>query len=318
MRNSISTFLAVLAAGGVLSVRAAEIADSLNAVVNEVPITQQAVERISGTEEQYLFQQYNNQPDILNKKVITLRQNASEFLINREVILHDFKTSIKVPDSIIDDIVSEQIKKKYPDNIALTKQLQAQGTTLEELRQQFRDQFIVEQMRLKFVPEPIISPLKIEQYYTAHLADFKLEDQIKMRMIFLKKSSPEEDAATRKRAGEILSQIKGGASFEELARSYSEGSLRSDGGETGWEDLSVVNKTLAEAVNQLKPGQYSDVIEASEGFYLLLLEDRHAAHYKPLNEVRVAIEHTLSDQETERLQKQWIDRLRKKTFVQVF
>ena len=139
-----------------------------------------------------------------------------------------------------------------------------------------------------------------------------------MRMIFLKKTSSDEEAATRKRAGEILSQIKGGAAFDELARSYSEGSLRQDGGETGWEDLSVVNKTLADALGKLQPGQFSDVIEAPEGFYLLLLEDRHSAHFKPLGDVRLQIEHTLSDQETERLQKAWIERLRKKTFVQVF
>ncbi len=170
-----------------LADQAPEIADSLGAVVNEVPITQQAVERISGTEEQYLRQQYADQPDVFYKKVVTLRQNASEFLINREVILHDFKTSIKVPDSIIDEIINDRIKAKYPDNVVLTKQLQSQGTTLEQLKQQFRDQFIVEQMRLKFVPEPIISPRKIEEYYSGHLNDFKIEDQIKMRMIFSEK-----------------------------------------------------------------------------------------------------------------------------------
>jgi peptidyl-prolyl cis-trans isomerase SurA len=103
-----------------------------------------------------------------------------------------------------------------------------------------------------------------------------------------------------------------------MARSYSESSLRQDGGETGWEDVSVVNKTLADAVSNLKPGQFSEVVEAPEGFYLLLLEDHHPAHFKPLSDVRLQIEHTLSDQETERLQKQWIERLRKKTFVQVF
>jgi peptidyl-prolyl cis-trans isomerase SurA len=318
MRYSIATFLSVALAGSCLAARAADVADSLQAVVNEVPITQQAVERISGSEERYLYQQYSSQPEMLNKRVISLRENAAEYLINREVILHDFKTSIKVPDSIIEDIVNEKIKAKYPDNIALTKQLQSEGTTLEQLRQQFRDQFIVEQMRLKFVPEPIISPRKIEEYYSGHLNDFKLEDQIKMRMIFLKRNSEDETPATRKRAEEILSQVKGGAAFDELARTYSEGSLRQDGGETGWEDVSVVNKTLVAALDKLKPGQSSDVIEAPEGFYILLLEDRHTAHFKPLSEVRVQIEHVLSDQETERQSKQWMERLRKKTFVQVF
>jgi len=97
-----------------------------------------------------------------------------------------------------------------------------------------------------------------------------------------------------------------------MARAYSEGSSRADGGETGWEDLSVVNKVLVAEINKLKPGQHSDVIEAPEGFYLLLLEDRHPAHFKPLNEVRTQIERQLASAETERLSKQWIERLKKK------
>ncbi len=320
MRTCLKIFLAAALAGFGLRGRSADIADSLQAVVNEVPITQQEIEQFIGPDEEYLYRQYNSQPEVLNKRITKLTQDASEFLINREVILHDFKESIKIPESIIDDIINDRIKAnpKWSDNIALTKQLQSEGITLEQFKQKLRDQFIVEQMRLKFVPEPIISPRKIEDYYMAHRDEFKLEDQIKMRMIFLKKTGSDEDAATRKRADEIYSQIKGGASFEEMARSYSEGSLRQDGGETGWEDLSVVNKILVESLNKMKPGQYSEVIEAPEGFYMLLLEDRHAAHFKPLNEVRLQIEHTLSNQETDRLQKQWIDRLRRKTFVQLF
>lgn len=56
----------------------------------------------------------------------------------------------------------------------------------------------------------------------------------------------------------------------------------------------------------------------AQEFFLLLLEDKRPAHYKPLNDLREQIEHELTLQETARLKKQWIEKLKKKTFVRVF
>jgi peptidyl-prolyl cis-trans isomerase SurA len=302
-----------------LRVRAAELVDSIRVVVNDVPITQQEIEMLIGPDADLWYQRYSSNPDMFRRKITELRENASDFLVDREVILHDFRETLKVPDSIIDEIIQDRINEKFHnDNVALTKELEAEGITLEELKQRYRDEFIVEQMRIKYVPEPIISPLKIESYYTEHQKDFKVEDQVKLRMIVLNKTSPDTVESTRRRAEEILSQIKTGASFEELARSYSDGSQRLEGGESGWEDFSVLNKILADEINKLKAGQFSGVIDAPDGFYLLLLEDRHPEHFRPLNEVRDKINKELADEETRRLTKLWIERLKKKTFIKNF
>lgn len=296
-----------------------ELADGLVAVVADVPITQLGVERYTGDTEGDIIRQLGNQPDEARRQIVRMRELGLQTLITRQIILHDFKENIKVPESIIEEIVQDKIKEQFHgDNIELTKYLELKGITREQYKQEIRDQFIVSSMRSKFVPEPIISPRKIEDYYLAHRDEFKLEDQIKMRMIVLTKTTGDSVEPVQKRAEEILSQIKSGASFEDLARTYSEGSQRAEGGETGWEDLSVVKKELAAALVKLNPGQYSGVIETTDGFYILLLEDRHPAHFKPLNEMRDQIERVLSGQEMDRLAKQWVERLRKKTFVQHF
>jgi hypothetical protein len=53
-------------------------------------------------------------------------------------------------------------------------------------------------------------------------------------------------------------------------------------------------------------------------FYLMLVEDKHAQRFKTLTEVREQIEKDLLAQERNRLEKQWVDKLKKKTFVRVF
>ena len=75
---------------------------------------------------------------------------------------------------------------------------------------------------------------------------------------------------------------------------------------------------LANVAFSLKPGEMSDPIEIGNAVYLMLVEDRRAAHIKSLNEVRDEVEEKLVTEERARLQKQWLERLRKKTFIRYF
>ena len=86
----------------------------------------------------------------------------------------------------------------------------------------------------------------------------------------------------------------------------------------GWVERSVLRKELAEVAFMLKPGQRSGVIETDDFCYLLQLEDVRPAHFKPLSEVREQIERNLQIEERARIEKQWLDKLRKKTFVRYY
>lgn len=322
MRISLTLSLGMALAASVLCVHAADdppqIADALTAIVGDTPITTQQVERLVDLDDQALAQQYQRNPNLYYKERARLRESGADMLIDREVVLQEFKKNIKVPESIIDEYVQDEIKRmSHGDNIELTKKLEAEGITREEFKKQVREKFIVSAMREKFIPDPIISPKKVEDFYLAHRNDFKVEDQVRLRMIVLGKAVGDATQAeqTRKRAEELVLQLKGGAKFSELARVYSEGSTAKDGGDTGWEDVSVVNPLLVMELNKLKPGQFSGVIEAPDGYYLVLLEDRHPAHFKPLNDVRPQIEQTLNGMERDRLARKWMDRLRDKTFI---
>jgi hypothetical protein len=53
-------------------------------------------------------------------------------------------------------------------------------------------------------------------------------------------------------------------------------------------------------------------------YFLIMVEDKRPERFKTLLEVREQIEKDLLAQERNRLEKQWVDKLRKKTFVRVF
>jgi hypothetical protein len=79
-----------------------------------------------------------------------------------------------------------------------------------------------------------------------------------------------------------------------------------------------LNKDLTDAAFSLKPGETSGVIDLPGACYLLNVMEAHTAHVKPLSEVRDSIEKELRAAEQTRLQKQWIDSLKRKTFIAYF
>lgn len=297
----------------------AELADGIKAVVHDSLVTHQQVEDFTAPVAEELRQQYRRQPEVLEKKLGEAREENLERLLQNQLILHEFETAgYNLPESIIDEYVQQRVRERYGDRATLTRTLQAQGLTFEKFRQQVRDQFIIEQMRFaNIAKEIVISPHKIETYYREHTNRFQMEDQVKLRMIVLNKPVGDTNQ-THTVAEEILTKLNEGAAFAEMASVYSQGSQRRQGGDWGWVEKSVLRKELADVAFALKPGEKSGVIDTPEACYLMLVEERHPVHIKPLNEVRDEIEGTLLRDERQRLQSQWIERLKKKTFVRYF
>jgi len=298
----------------------AELVDGIKAVVNSEVVTFAEVEDFAAPAAQTLRREYAGEPNLFQQKLGDALNDGLEQLIERQLILHNFDTEgYRLPDTVVDELVQERIREKFGDRITLMKTLQAQGETYETFRREVREQYIVSALRAKNIsPEKVfVSPYKIETYYLAHQDDFKVEDEIKLRMIVLNKTSG-DDTNTASLAGEILVKIKEGATFQEMASVYSQGSQRSQGGDWGWVERSVLRKELAEVAFALKPGQVSGVIETPEACYLMLVEQKRPAHVKPLSDVRDDVEVTLRTQEQKQLEQQWIEQLKKKAFIRLF
>ena len=73
-----------------------------------------------------------------------------------------------------------------------------------------------------------------------------MPDQVNVRQILIKTPLPGPDGkvdpagveAARKKAEDVLKQLKGGANFADLAKKYSEDPSSKDGGSLGWMEAS--------------------------------------------------------------------------------
>ena len=319
MKASWALVLALLGtSGSVVSLRA-QLINGISAVVHNKVITRGEVESDVLLLADEYRRLYGRQPEVYNQKIEAAFKDSLNRSLEFQLMLRDFESAgYNMPESVIDEVVQEEMKP-FGDRAKLTQTLQARGITYEKWRQQVRERFLVRQLRLKNVySETIISPYKIETYYNQHKDDYKVEEQVKLRMITLNKTSDEEAAAAAELAKEIISKLKAGAAFSEMASIYSQGAQRNQGGDWGWADRTVLRKELADVAFGLKPGELSEVIETPQALFIMLVEDKRTGHNKPIAEVREQIEETLLKLERDRLHAKYIEKLKQKTFVRQF
>jgi peptidyl-prolyl cis-trans isomerase SurA len=307
----------------VLTARA-ELVSGISVVVNDSVITYAEIEDTIAQSAISAAKRFANDPRRYDEEVQKLHSQGIELLVENKLIVHEFTSSgytTNVLEAFIDDQIRDKIQREdYGDRTRLIKTLQAQGQTYEEFRRQQREEFIISYMKFQNgsnLRKILISPLKIEQYYSTNQDQFKVDDQVHLRMIVVT-NQPDAPGLARKVAEEIVAKIDSGVPFAEMAGVYSSGSQRAEGGDRGWVDRTYFKAELATQAFSLKPGQHSGVIELPEGCYIMMVEDARLAHIRPLTEVRDDVERLLKAQESLRLYKDWIQRLKRKSFIQYY
>jgi peptidyl-prolyl cis-trans isomerase SurA len=317
MRLLIALTCALLFAGGASAQKV--VSDGVAVIVNDSIITYYDVQRHIQDMVDLLASQYGHQRDVMRQKIDEVRQEGTEQLVERKLVLHEYKTAgYNYPEAIIEDTIQERVKQKWRDRATLLQGLHAQGITYEAWKQQQREEILVIAMQQLKVPRDVlISPQRILDYYETNKTNYAVGEQVHLRMIVLNKP-PSDSGAAKQLAEEILRKVKEGAQFSEMAKIHSDGPQRNNGGDAGWSERETLRKELADAAFALKTGETSGVIDLPDSVWLLKVEEKRAARVRPLSEVRDEIERTLRINEASRVQRKWLSRLKEKAFVRYF
>ena len=154
-----------------------------------------------------------------------------------------------------------------------------------------------------------VSPADVQSYYDQHRDEYRVPEQVRVSHILIKTPLPtpgaKEDekavAEARKKADDVLKEVKSGGDFAKLAEKYSDdpGSAKS-GGELGWIGRGRTVPEFEKAAFSLPKGQTSDLVKSSYGFHIIRVEDKQDAHLKTLAEVKTEIETKVKQQKVAR------------------
>jgi peptidyl-prolyl cis-trans isomerase D len=157
----------------------------------------------------------------------------------------------------------------------------------------------------KIMAETSVSPQDLQGYYDQHREDYRVPEQVSVSHILIKTPLPGPDGKVdpkgveeaRKKAEDVLKQLKAGGNFAELAKKYSEdpGSGK-NGGSLGFIGRGRTVPEFEKAAFSLPKGSTSDLVQSSYGFHIIRVDDKQAAHVKTLDEVKDQIEGSIREQ----------------------
>jgi parvulin-like peptidyl-prolyl isomerase len=293
--------------------------------VNKDVITISQVRELVGARERALREVYRGEE--LSERLNQLKLAALKDLIDRQLILQEFKSmqekGANIPEHVIDDRVQSIIREEFGgDRGAFVRTLQAQGYTITRFKEVEREKIIVQALRQSKVDQNfVISPTQIQNYYDKNKPAYSTPEQVKLRMIVIREGDGGDiltGANKRQVAEEIRAKLVEGADFDRMAQMYSEdASTQEVGGDWGWIERNTLNEDLTSVAFSLKPGEISKVTELAGTYYLMMVEARRNAQVKPISEVRDEIERNLIQQERMKAQERWIDTLRQKAYIKV-
>ena len=91
--------------------------------------------------------------------------------------------------------------------------------------------------------------------------------------------------AAEAKANDLLKQIHDGASFEDIAKKYSDGPSAADGGALGIFKRGQLAKELEDKTFAMKSGEITGVIRTKQGYVILKVVDHQMAGIPPMKDV---------------------------------
>lgn len=297
----------------------AEICNRIVAAVNNEVITllelNNKIKQLTGIEAATLEKQDKSGYLEARKKVLDL-------LIDEKISQNKVREiGIEVsPDEV--DAAIEGIKaRNQMTNEDLIAGLKDQGISYEEYKKNIKKE--LEQMRLidfEVKSKIIIREDAIKEYYDEHIDEFRTEEEVRLAIILLvKEDSPygDEKVSLFQKAEKIVSMLKEGKDFSELAKKFSQGPGAEDGGNLGSFKTSQLDPKLKTVIKGMAVGEISDPIAGPSGIQIIKVLEKQDKGTKTIEEVRNSIYDVLYGKEIQSRFSSWIKDLRQKAFIKI-
>ena len=251
--------------------------DSIAVVVNDDVITRQELALRIKTVERRMKGQNVALPEPADLQ----RQILERMIVERAQLQLAKEMGVRVDDLTLDRSIVRIAEQQKLTVQEMRNQLEKEGTTFAAFREEIREEIIMQRLREHEVDAKIqISDAEVDSHMDAEKAAAQEQVELNLSQIMVRiaeNASPEQIAASRARAEEVMRQLRTGADFAKMAATYSDSSDALKGGEIGWRIPDRLPALFTEQLLKLKPGQVTPIIKSAGGFHILKLVDKRSA-----------------------------------------
>ena len=259
----------------------ANVIDAIRVVVNDEVITRNEVRDRVGQIVQRLRAQNAQLPPLADIE----RQVIEAMIVERAQIQLAKEMGVRVDDRMLDGAIARIAEGQKMSVQDMRNQMEKEGLTFAQFREEIRNEIMLQRLREHEVDSKIqVSDAEIDTYLAAEKAAAAERVEMDIAQILVgipANATPEQIAARRARADEVMRQLRTGADFAKIAATYSDAPDALKGGAIGWRDPDRLPPLISDQLRKLSPGQVTPVIKSNTGFHIVKLNDKRSLAQEP-------------------------------------
>jgi peptidyl-prolyl cis-trans isomerase SurA len=292
--------------------------DKIVAIVNDSVITNNEL-----NEELALVKETLNKRQMSSPPENVLRKQVLEHMIDTNLELQMAKNAgIQVDSHDIDEAIDKIAQKNHLTIAQLRQAVEGQGLSWKSYRHNVKKEIIISELQQKVVGQIVITDQQVENYLSSNAgatasernSAYHIEDIL---IPLSANPSSQEVKVAKTQAEKVLSKLKNGANFNEVAVAESGGENALEGGDLGYRQLPELPEAFAQHVVNMKPGELSSPIRLANGFHIIKLVDIRGggAQNAPTKE---QVKNYLYQRKYNEAIQNWLMQLRNSTYIKTY
>jgi len=254
--------------------------------VNDMAITQHDIDLLLSMtgEKQRLVRSFRGMQLEENlKKAIknTLSVLVEETVIEANAGLDKFKLD-ENSEKKVEEILKDNAKPfGTRENYELA--LKENGITVDDIESRIRKTLLRHQyIQSKLAPDDFVRPEEARGYYLDNKSQFSRRETVTLRQIVIRygNNNRGRDAAL-KLIQTIEKSLEEGSDFGALAKQFSEGVKKENGGLWSPEAMEDLHSSIVKAIKDVKENEVSSIVERPGEFLIIKVEKRNKSLFEP-------------------------------------
>jgi parvulin-like peptidyl-prolyl isomerase len=316
MRKKIAALVPLSILLAALGLASQQVIEEIVAIVNDDIITLSQFKQYHDSLYQMLRSQLRGEE--FDKQYAKAKDGIMDTMVMDVLLLQLAKEKqLNVNEQVKNTVESIRKENNIESDAQLRQELQRQGMSYEEFVKGIEENLLRQAVVFTEVDRGIVlDESEIVNYYRAHQEEFVEPEEYKLRAVYLSLEgvAGEELEAKRK---EISDKIAAGADFAAVAGESSDSPLRENQGDLGTIKKGQLDKTLEEAVVNLKPGEIAPWVQAKTGWYLLKLEEKKESRLLTFEEVKKAVEERIFQEKKRKKLDEFLKDLKGKSYIKI-
>jgi peptidyl-prolyl cis-trans isomerase SurA len=295
----------------------ATVVEDVVARVNDQIITRTDISRTQAQLDQELKSQNTPPAEIAARDKDLLRDQIDQQLLLSKGKDLDINCDTELIKQL-DDIRKQNHLDTMED---LERAAQQQGVSYEDFKASLKNSCITQHVVQQEVGSKL-APMESDvlKYYNAHKAELNQPESIHLSEILIPTpadASAETIAAAQAKANNVVTRLKAGDKFGDLAKLYSTGPNPSAGGELGIYKRGMLAPEFEKATFDLPAGGYTQPIQTRQGFVIFGVTEHTKAGIPPYADVKQQMEYAVYEQKMKPALRAYLTQLRTEAAIQI-